>query len=432
LIAAVIALVVGHQLWIRRRTGRVDVFDVKVLIDVVLLVMFVWAPLIDPGLRDASLQDSGFIATTLSGIVALYLGLEIFGNGRWLGRAREAFGLMRRWPLWTGVVAFCAVTVIMVRRYSSMSGLGVSGWFLSDRTALVATVGGTATYQLIEGSRPIVLLLLAYFVVRRRWAVALLLYSLLLVGILMIFQTRLQVIITLMLPLVIYHYRVRRLRAPVVVAGAFSFMVLMLVLNVWRAIGFAAIREVDFSPTLIVKSVAVNFSPIVAYHELWAMHQRHALRYEYGLTYAYVPLVPIPRAAWPSKPLVSFEPRWNVILFGDEIPEMNGERGAVWTFTAWGEGLAQFGPAGVVLNLFLYGAVVGVLRALALRHPLFFIDQFYYGIFAATFLRSSFTALLVTVLIAFVPVSLLYSASRARIIQVRPRRGRSAPAALKA
>ncbi|MEM2058672.1 MAG: hypothetical protein QXO76_10540, partial [Thermoproteota archaeon] len=100
----------------------------------------------------------------------------------------------------------------------------------------------------------------------------------------------------------------------------------------------------------------------------------------------------VPRALWPDKPLVSHEARWTTYFFGQHFATGTEESG-VWTFTVWGEGLTQFGIPGVFLNLFLYGYIVNWASNRFGKTPQFSIVWFYYSIFAATYLRSSFSSL---------------------------------------
>jgi hypothetical protein len=79
---------------------------------------------------------------------------------------------------------------------------------------------------------------------------------------------------------------------------------------------------------------------------------------------------------------------------------LTGEGGnaSVWTFTAWGEGYAQFALIGVLLNLFLYGYVIRRCKDAARSHPDLVLVWLYMSVLLATFLRAGFQALFILAL----------------------------------
>jgi oligosaccharide repeat unit polymerase len=214
-----------------------------------------------------------------------------------------------------------------------------------------------------------------------------------LAGIVVISTTRLQIIITLLIPIFCY-YRARSQSVSILatILSVAIFITLLHVLNIWRSAGIENIYSVDFSLRRTLEMLPTNFSPIRGYEMLWELYTNDQLPYEYGLSYLYVPLTAVPRALWHNKPLVAHENRWTTYFFGQQFA-MAPEGWGVWTFTVWGEGLTQFGIWGVFLNLFLYGLLVSWARSRFSQNPHFSIVWFYYSIFAATYLRSSFSAL---------------------------------------
>lgn len=414
MIALFACLFIGHQLvllWTRR---RFDPFDVKVLIDVVLMAMWVFAPLVDSSLRIRLENDLLFAFTTFLGVLFLYAGLHLPTGKRqpvslWLS---EAPVIRTRW-LWLALFFFVAATLLLTNQRIQRSGAGVLEYLTGDRLSdygrfLNEENEGSALNVLITFMQPVVLLWLAILLERRRWGKAVFLYLTLLIGILLIATVRLPIIITLFMPL-FYYYRSRNRPVPIWAAlgGAVIFLLLMFLLNTWRGQGLDSVRSIELSLNSVLGSTVSNFNPLRGYEMLWQLAAGHQLSYEYGLTYLYVPLTVVPRALWENKPLVSFEPRWTTHLFGQHFA-MTSEGWGVWTFTVWGEGLVQFGVLGVFLNLFLYGGLIAWIDNRISHNLRFSLVWFYYSILAATYLRSSFSALAWTSLATFLPTILVY------------------------
>jgi oligosaccharide repeat unit polymerase len=189
--------------------------------------------------------------------------------------------------------------------------------------------------------------------------------------------------------------------------GFAAFLIIMLALNIWRSEGLTAIGKSDLSLKSSLSSVGTDLNTVRGYMRLWELYTWNHLQFEYGSTYLYVLLTPIPRAFWGTKPLTSFESRWNVSLFGQQLPAIDGTKG-VWIFTAWGEGLAQFGVFGVFLNLFFYGYLLSWIRRKTQGRSLFVLLWFYYSVVATTLLRSSFTAMFFLTCLYFASAVLFY------------------------
>jgi oligosaccharide repeat unit polymerase len=413
--ALFVFLIIGHQFTLLLVRRRFDPFDVLTLIDAVLLTMWVYAPLVDSSLRFRLDSDPAFSFTTLLGIGFLYLGLHLpiwkqtTNTWRW----SDLPTLRMRWLMWP-LILFCVATVLVVYQQTQLSEVGIWGYLTGERLStyrisLNERKEGSIASEIIEFTRPILLLWLAIALGRRQWRQVVLLYLIILAGIVMISMTRLQIIITLLIPLFYwYHTRGRHLSIPAAFLASAIFLLLIYALNIWRILGLEGLLDADVSLRAALELLPVDFNPMRGYEILWRLDNGNQLSYEYGLSYLYIPLTAIPRALWLDKPLVSHEARWTTYLFGQHFT-MTPEGWGVWTFTVWGEGLTQFGIWGVFLNLLLYGLLVNWGRNRFGHNPHFTLVWFYYSIFAATFLRSSFSSLAWTFLISFVPVSYVYS-----------------------
>lgn len=407
-------LIFGHQLLLLFTKRRFNPFDVKVLLDVVLLTMWVFAPLSDSSLRFRLENDLSFAFTTFLGIVFLYAGLHLpvwrQNPDTWL--LSDPPILRMRW-LWLALFVFVVATLAVSYQKIQYSGVGIWGYLTGDRIAAYRTIlnegsEGSAVARLISFTHPVILFWLAASLQQRHWKRALVLYLIILVGIVMIATTRLPVIITLLIPVAYYYQGSNRsLPIPAATLVACISIFLLYFLNILRTRGLDSALTLNISLGDAIGALGANFNPMRGYEMLWQLDSYNQLSYEYGLSYWYVPLTAVPRALWAAKPLVSFEPRWTTYLFGQHFA-MTSEGWGVWTFTVWGEGLVQFGIFGVFFNLFLYGSLVAWAYHRFSRNPKFSLVWFYYSILAATYLRSSFSALAWTFFAAFLPLMFIY------------------------
>jgi oligosaccharide repeat unit polymerase len=406
-------VIIGHQLVLLLLNRRFDPFDVRVLIDVVLLTMWVYAPLAGNIIHLRLEDDLGFGLTTLLGILALYIGLHLPGwrrtqSPQWLSCA--SVSRMR----WLRLASFVFVlAALLAARQKIDSGGGLWAYLTGERISAYRVFlneenEGSTVARIISFTQPVVLVWLALTVEKRRWRLAVFLYLIFLAETVLVSVGRLPIIITLLIP-IFYYYRRGKMfgRVPVLIGVSVIVIALLFVLNIWRTRGMDSLMSADVSLSSIVDSVGANFSPLTGYEKLWQLDAFGSLPYEYGLSYVYVPLTAIPRALWESKPLVSFEPRWTTYFFGQHFAT-SSEGTGVWTFTAWGEGLAQFGVVGVFLNLFLFGSLVAWAESWFGKDSRFSFVWFYYSVLAATYLRSSVSALAWTSLATFAPLLLIW------------------------
>lgn len=397
------SLIISHQLLLFLIRKRFDPFNVVTLIDIVLFVMWVYAPLVDNSLHSILEEDWEFALITFFGVIFLYIGLHIPALGRRQlmspGQSNTPI-YTRRW-LWLALIVFVISTLLHTWQTIQYVGGSIWEYFTGGRVSIYAMIlneinKGSVFSGIISFTRPIILLWLGISLEEKRWKHAMFLYCILLIGILMIATTRGQIIITLLLPLFYFYYsRFRNRRSPfgvftLTALAAVAILFWLYVLNLWRTKGLEAFYSVYLSLRDVLNSLQVNFKPMYGYYMLW--QHRNNLSLEYGLSYLYVLVTMIPRALWPDKPIVSHEARWTTYFFGQHFAAGTEESG-VWTFTVWGEGLTQFGIPGVFLNLFLYGYIVNWASNRFGKTPQFSIVWFYYSIFAATYLRSSFSSL---------------------------------------
>jgi len=394
-------LIIGHQLVLLITRRRFDPFDVLTLIDITLLIMWVYAPMVNHSILVSLESDPLFFITTFLGIIFLYAGLHV--PVRKMVRDTQIWfsgdsNLQVKWLLGS-LILFSGATIIYVYQRLDFIKVGIWEYLIGERLSTYSMLlneqdTGSIPDAIIFFTRPLLLVWLAVSLERRNWVEAVFLYLIIFMGIIAISVTRLQIIITILIPLFYYYYRGggRRISFPSVFLAAVIFIMLMYILNIWRTEGLGNHNVIGVGLDLALKGLSLDLNPLKGYEILWHLYNNNQLQYEYGLTYLYIFLTAVPRALWHDKPLVSHEARWTTYLFGQHfatIPEAPG----VWTFTAWGEGLTQFGILGVFLNLFLYGLLVRWMRSKFHYNPHFRLMWFYYSIICAIYLRSSFSSL---------------------------------------
>lgn len=419
-VIAVAVLIVVHQATVTLQRRRIDPFDVVVLADVVLFTMWVYAPLVDSALMLRLERDPDFGLSVIVGILFLYAGLHFAVppappvlRQREHGRGSPVF------PIILLVFVACAAAVVGSRLASSGAS-NLLMYLAAGRAAAVQAsmnqeFTGSSSVQIMFIAQAMLLVWLAILLRSRRWVAATAVYLTLVVGTILVATTRLPVILTLLLPL--FHLQKRRGAAfavPAAAAAGVIVVALLFVLGVVRGAGVEGLRNAEIRPAEALHALRGNFAPMEGYGRLWDLRMERSLPLEYGLTYAYVPVTAVPRAIWPGKPYVSFEPRWTQRLFGAHFSEAAGAVG-VWTFTPWGEGLVQFGLLGIPLNLFLFGCILGIGRRWVEVNPDLSMLWFYYGIVGATFLRSSTSALAWTLGLAVAAGALAYRFGDARV-----------------
>ncbi len=394
----IIALIVLHLLWsVRRRRG--DWWTIEVAIDVMLLAVFGYGGLVVPFLRERLSSDWELLFCIVSGLLALYAGLH-WGRPRAFRQHVQWSSLKGKFPtwlLWTLFSMYMGVALYQMSLNVTLRGSSFTDYFLGDRLVDYgrAQVEGIAgVWNLAAVFRVGALVLLADLI-RKGKPAALVVYGGLVFAILGVFRTRLEVLITLaLLPIGIHTLRRRIpkwLLALLLVGGlvAHSF------LNLWRGFGFESAFSSD-RPVLIdtVQLTAdQDLNTLRGFLRLWDLYTGEQLPLEHGVNYAYALLAPVPRLLWPNKPATAFESRWTQKLEGSLLS--SDRTSSVWTFTAWGEGLAQFGLAGVALNLLIYGLIVKRTDSYLRRDRAFILAWFYYAGVGSTFLRGGVQALAV-------------------------------------
>jgi len=252
----------------------------------------------------------------------------------------------------------------------------------------------------------------AAFQLRKR-GIAFVLYAFTLVALLATFSTRLWVVTVMALPLAYFHYYVRRLKPREFCFVLLGGVVAITVLNIWRARGLvdvvAALTDGTLSADVIGSGLSNDLNPVGSFYELVELDQSGSMLYEHGSTYLFTAISFVPRAVWPDKPTTSFANRWSDQLHGTLLAASGNAD--VSTFTAWGEGLVQFGLFGVFTNL------VGCVERAFIAEPNLGLVRFCWSLQAGFCLRGEIGALII-----FSLMSLGLGYFAVRFAMIKPRR----------
>jgi hypothetical protein len=409
MIYALIALVLGHMYFLVLRKRRRDLLGANLFIDISLLFMICFGAVVSHNYQTDPQQTSLFYLVFLLGTAALYAGLHF--PWRLVMPTRDPVAVRklsehRMWkaslPIlvfwWLLYIGFFAIAIRDDLQHSG--SLSIGGLFLGERltqygqrlAAGDSFLITTLAYYLL----PIPCILLTILWNRgHRYATGLVfvLTTLAMCG---EFKTRLWVLMIVTLPLAYRHYFLHRLKWTQMAAVACGALVVLNVLNIWRGFGATRIASDlasrESNAAAIGDMLANDSSPMKALYGLVGMHMTSALDYENGRAYVYVFYSIIPRSLWSGKPLVSFSPRWSILLSGSFLTAAG--QANVTTFTAWGEGLAQFGIPGVALNLFLYGLFVSFVCYLFAGRAEYKLTMYCFSIQAAFCLRGEIGAII--------------------------------------
>lgn len=403
----ILVTIILHQIFLFFVKKRFDIFNIYLLIDLVLVSMFYLGCNSDDELRELINYNIYFFLAVYIGILGLYMGLHVVP----FYRRNKTFAI-KRYPDITflntliPIALFCLAFMMIIFNGMRSSGLGLMDYLTKGRMAeYLASVGekdqgGAFWFQIVAGFRPILLYLLCYFLEKKRWVIGWGIYLILLIGILCIFNTRLEVIITLAIPVAYWHYRVKPIKLWLIILAIPLFVFSLAILDTWRNEGVENLDKIDIGSERRGQGFSRDINAIRGFEILWQKDQSGTLDKEYGANYLYMLLTPIPRFLWSDKPILAFEPRWTSKVIKDF-------RSGVWIFTAWGEGIAQFGVMGIFTNLFLYGFVIKIfLLNFNETRPYLPLVWFYYAVLASTFLRGGFQALFIMTVFYFIPLYL--------------------------
>jgi oligosaccharide repeat unit polymerase len=368
--------------------------------------MFFVGPNMDPDLSTLINYDIYFFSSVLVGFFGLYLGLHLLPHYR--KRRNQNFpdpssgkGKLGFIKLIVPIILFLIPILMIVRGELANSGLTLVDYFKGGRLDdyLNSLDQGKSTnafwYILVSSTRPVLLLLICYLWDSKRHLAGWIVYLFTLLGILLIFKTRLELLITILVPIAYYHYRVRKLKFRIVLLIIPIALIGLIAMDYWRNMGVEEFTIDKISSESITQGFSRDINAVRGFEKIWQLEKADRLDHEYGLNYLYILLTPIPRALWQDKPFTAFEPRWTAKLFNDF-------KEGVWIFTAWGEGMAQFGFFGIFLNLILYGLVVK-LAMIIFNKPdnSSILVWFYYSVLAASFLRAGFQQVFVLTIYYF-------------------------------
>jgi oligosaccharide repeat unit polymerase len=388
---AVIALIILHQLFLLLRFRKFDLFSIYTFLDLVLFNMFFLGVDSDKNLKLSFYENNTLFYGTLLGIIALYLGLHLdyFVRSKTSSYVPKLLFNERRLKSFS--VLFILTCILIVFLEYRSTGLSILEFLTAGRIVDyldkidAKDSGGAFFYVLVNIFRLPALVYIVILLKRHRYWSALVVYLFLLIGILLIFKTRLEVLITLSLPVAYYHFFVKRISLIKITLFIPFFVVFLTFLDYWRMIGIDDINEVEISIETTSNGFSRDANAIRGFEMLVLKNQNSGLDFEYGANYLYMIATVIPRAIWSDKPLTAFEPRFTKILFNDFSE-------GVWIFTAWGEGYAQFGFIGILINLFIYGIILNLFISKFSKVNEFKLVYYYNGILLTTFLRGGLQA----------------------------------------
>ncbi len=393
---AVLISVLIHQAWLHQRRGWFDPFAVETLLDAALLLIVVVGTAIDPTAMALMTGNLDFGVMVWAGQLALYLGLH---GGAQAGTASPSLGtgeLSRRALLWVSLGYAAGVGVVLAQ--SAQLAGGLTNWLFGSRTdvAAAAAAGGAGAIasNVALAGQAVLMVAVATAWRKGRWVEGWSWFGAIVLGLFCIFTTRFQFIVLLLLPVVYLHYRRRRVSVGWLAAAVVPMVGLLALLNLVRGGGLAGLGQDVKVEDLVAGSSVVAptylLNPVV---QLWEAEEQGRFDYEYGLNYLYTFVTPIPRALWPEKPLTSFSNRITEQMQGSQLDALGGIN--ISTYTVWGEGFGQFGAAGAVLNLGLFGYVLARFLRAARRRTDWILVGAFTAILGATYLRDSVQGVLV-------------------------------------
>lgn len=401
----VAVLVLGHQLWLWARGWRFNALSPYFLCDLVIFALFGLGSFAVPLPYRSLTEEWLFCFYVWSGLIAYYVGLHLpfrLPRLRLANRMRFSEGFRGRGRVLSFALAGCLVLLaasiahqrllaveISLTEFASIKPIQLHGQ-LREATALpILLVQLLVVWLLVH---------LYLLLQRHRFGEAIVVYIFLIFSIAIVAITRIPVIAALAVPLAYYHYAVRRINWVLITVILLGAPVLLTLLHGLRGGGLFTWTVSD--------RMAAEALVLHSFYHLWEKYTESTLRLEYGANYYYYSLLTlIPRAFWEAKPLTSFEARWTENLFGSLVDAAGQVH--VHTFTPWGEGLAQFGWLGSVLNLLLYGMIVNASIHFFRSRPYACLVYFHYAVTSATFIRTSAQGLLFATALYIVGV-LLY------------------------
>lgn len=388
---AVVVLIILHQLFLLIRFRRFDIFSIYTFLDLVLFNMFFLGVDSDKNLKQSFYDSNTLYYGTLLGILALYFGLHVdyfFKRDKLTNRSDITFNIGRLKMFSILFILTCLLIVFLEYRSTGLSLIEflTAGRIVEYLDKIDAKdSGGAFFYVLVNIFRLPALVYIILLLKKRNYWTALFIYLLLLIGILLIFKTRLEVLITLSLPVAYYHFFIKRISIIKITFFIPVFVIFLTFLDYWRMIGIDDMNEVEISVETTSNGFSRDANAIRGYEMIVKKDQTSGLDLEYGANYLYMIATVVPRALWNDKPLTAFEPRFTKILFNDFSE-------GVWIFTAWGEGYAQFGFLGILFNLFIYGFFLNRFVSKFGHISEFKLVYYYNGILLATFLRGGLQA----------------------------------------
>ncbi len=396
-------IVFAHAALVWWLTPEYDALNPAVLIDVFVLIYWGWGVYNDPFTFLRFQEDWHYGFYVIIGILALYAGLHVhvfrFNPAP---QITSTLVLDTTW-LWVAfAIHLLCASVLLVH---SAAERGIFHYLIGARlgtylrSEILASSEGIYYEGMTVTLAPVLMLLYANLK-RGVHLLTAIVYLGLLYAALSVFRTRLGLVIIFLLPFFYLYRRYRRqmgwIILPLILACTIGLLAL---LQAWRGFGMEALVEgPGTTQTAYTASLEGTSNTVRAFRWLGSMEITGTLPHESGLNYWYCLATFIPRALWHDKPLTAFEPRWTEHFLHQKV----GSGIPIWTFTAWGEGLAQFGIYGIVLNLFLYGLLVQFIARM-LSPRICFFAACNAAVISGTFLRGGVQALWVFAVIYTLP-----------------------------
>ncbi|MEM4202816.1 MAG: hypothetical protein QXS54_01975 [Candidatus Methanomethylicaceae archaeon] len=398
-------LVIGHQTWLRVRGWQFNVLSPYFMCDLIIFALIGLGSLVAPLSHQDFIEELLFCLYVWSGLMAYYLGLHLrlplprlsCGMPK-LKRSRRCAGLraMLHTTILTGGFVFMVILTLFGRARSLKLDLREMMVLSPLQIHSLVTAEGVGALPIAVIYLLTVLLLMhMYQVLRQRdFISAFWIYLLINFSYFLISSTRVPLIMNLVIPIAYYHYAIRRINKLLLAGIILGAPIVLTLLHGFR--GGYNLFAFKVSYILISETGVLR-----SFHHLWQEYISGNLALEYGLNYYYFFLTFIPKDVWKTKPLTSFEARWTVNLYGSLLKD-----GQVWisTFTPWGEGLAQFGLVGGIINLFIYGLILKAAIRFFNRRPHACLVYFFYSILSATYIRTSVQSLLFTTVLYIIGV----------------------------
>jgi oligosaccharide repeat unit polymerase len=358
-------------------TRRMDLFDPTMILAASYFLYFVYAPMRNLlagrdyffGKLVMPLLPAGSLYLAV-GIVSMWIGYYSSNAARRVARFLPSPPTSRR-----GAVPYAwvvvAVALVAFNAYAHMAGLSWTrlltlGQFGNATTALSgeAPLGGSAfsnyLYGTLDWLTSALMLLYAFARRGRKWL------TVAFVALFLVYTTigfRIRVVVLILAPIVYYYLKAKRRPTVLkVMALAGAMMLLIGAIGLLRG-SFRPGERVDAGNVTIASSSQTFASDLDIYQGYLAIIDAFPRDHQYlwGSSFTYLFIQPIPRSLWPEKPDAPVLAILDAILGVDAIT-------AGVAYPNAGEYYANFGAAGLVAGMWLFGFLVRALYEYIREH----------------------------------------------------------------